>query len=157
METHFHLTYDTIVKYQQNLDSIDEYFEAFFDYMGAKEQGTTVDDSYLYFSTFDKLSTIPSIVAMIEKCLCFSLISLFIVKETFDFLDELLDKLYYYFKNDRYYSIDYRMVVSKKTSTTAPEIIKLLFLCMNSKVIFDDLTEAHSVILTSGIFICFSY
>ena len=86
-----------------------------------------------------------------------SLISLFIVKETFDFLDELLDKLYYYFQNDRYYSIDYRMVVSKKTSTTAPEIIKLLFLCMNSKVIFDDLTEAHSVILTSGIFICFSY
>ena len=77
------------------------------------------------------------------------------MKETFDFLDELLDKLYYYFKNDRYYSIDYRMVVSKKTSTTAPEIIKLLFLCMNSKVIFDDLTEAHSVILTSGIFICF--
>ena len=47
------------------------------------------------------------------------------------------------------------MVVSKKTSTTAPEIIKLLFLCMNSKVIFDDLTEAHSVILTSGIFIFF--
>lgn len=71
LETHFHLTYDTIVKYQQNLDSIDEYFEAFFDYMGSKEQGTTVDDSYLYFSTFDKLSTIPSIVAMIEKCLCF--------------------------------------------------------------------------------------